>query len=244
MNISELLEKISIDGEHVKFDYNATGGQSSKIGKGKLQPFVSRSKEIKNNTIYSVHLKSDDEFVNIVKAIKKKNDIQIDPKDYQYFLNRTSLFLARILKAEQTDVVVTVKSSHKFIDDLSEYIKNRLPYLKFYHSAFAKQADISKISVADDPRVSDNIRKSLETVIKQSIERGSFEIKRIPPQYRKFIKNLIAPSDANLLHKLEGKSVCVLDDVFSSGLTIVNMIDQIKMHNPSNVFGLTVFKAK
>lgn len=244
MKITDISEGINIDNGELSFDYNSPTGQPTKFGKRKLEPFVSSNKEIRGNRVISIHLKKGDNFVNIVKALKRKNDITVDPEDYNYFIKRTAIYASRIIRQQNTDAIVTVKSSHQLIDDLLSEIISRMPHLQTYPSSFIKQTNIQDIQITDDERISDKIRNSLQRVIDRAQESGSFEIKKIPPQYRKFITNVFQPSKPSILEKFKDKNVCVLDDVFSSGFTIVQIIDQIQKYHPQSIYGLCIFKTK
>lgn len=244
-DVGEFYEGIGVKNNKLSFDYNDDAGQSTKFGKKKLEPYVTRSAMVNHNTIFSVYVKNDPQFVNIVKALKKKNDIHVDPDDYQHFLRRTTLYIARLLKSQHTDVVITPKSSHEFLDDLLSSLKERMPHLITYPSLYTKQIDVSKIKINyDDPRLTDKISHSLESILKKAQSTGNFEIKKILPQHRKFITGIFSEPEKKTMDKLTGQSICVLDDVFSTGHTVTNIITNISQYEPENVFGLCIFKTK
>lgn len=242
---NSIQEGIGVKDNKLTFDYNEPHGQSTRFGKKKLEPYVTKSAMVNHNTIYSVYVKNDPDFVDIVKALKKKNDIQVDPDDYKQFLKRTTLYVARLLRSLKTDAIITPKSSHTFLDDLLESLKQRAPHINHYPSLYSKQTDISQIKVNyDDPRLTDKIAGSLEKILAKAKSSGTFEIKKILPQHRKFITGMFDDPDKQIMSKMEGKIICVLDDVFSTGHTLTDIITNIQKHDPENVFGLCIFKTK
>ena len=72
---------------------------------------------------------------------------------------------------------------------------------------------------------------------------GELELKKFYKPYLKFIKNFIELRDAyEVLDKVLGKSVLVVDDILSSGSTMAEMIRQLEEFEPSKIAGLTLFK--
>lgn len=246
MNLHDIFEGISVQGNDVKFDYTSQTGVSTKMGKKEFTPYARKDKSVNGYTIYSVY-SSDDEFLtDVLLAVKKKSAVQMDPAEYQKFITRTAIFIsAKILAPNNVDILVTPKSSTNILNDLIVLIKARNPHIEFLPESFVKTADISKIAVDyNNPALTDKIAEKLEGIVRAANKTGKFEIKKALPQYRKFFKNFFEIVDPKLIQKFDNKNVCVLDDVLASGTTLVQIMSSVADYNPNNVFGVTLFKTK
>lgn len=246
MNLHDIFEGISLQGNDVKFDYNAPSGVSTKMGKKDFTPYARQDKSVNGYTIYSVYSSNDEFLTDVLLALKKKSSAQMDPEDYQKFLTRTAMFIgAKILAPNKVDILVTPKSSTNILNDLLVLIKARNPHIEFLPESFIKTADISKIAVDyNNPALTDKIAEKLEGIIRAAQKTGKFEIKKALPQNRKFFKNFFEIVDPKLIQKFNNKNVCVLDDVLASGTTLVQIMSAVADYNPQKVFGVTLFKTK
>lgn len=246
MNLHDIFEGISVQDNDVKFDYTAPTGVSTKLGKKDFTPYARKDKSVNGYTIYSVYSSNDEFLTDVLLALKKKSDVQMNPEDYSKFLTRTAIFIsAKILAPNKVDILVTPKSSTNILNDLISFLKARNPHIEFLPESFIKTADISKITVDyNNPALTDKIAEKLEGIVRAANKTGKFEIKKALPQYRKFFKNFFEIVDPKLIQKFNNKNVCVLDDVLASGTTLVQIMSATADYNPNNVFGVTLFKTK
>lgn len=248
MKIIELLEAISVQDKTLKFDYGSNDGVSTRMGKSakpfNFIPYVKQDKTLGGYTIYSVY--AADDATEILKTLKKKTDISMNEADYQHFLNRSSLFItSKILRPNNIDIVVTLKSSSNILNDLLSLISARNPHIKFLPNSYVKVADLSKIQIDyDNPHITEKIAKTLEGIIRSAVRTGSFEMKKVLPQNRKFLRNFLEVIDPSMLKLFSGQNVCVIDDVITSGTTQIEIIKSIADYNPNTVIGVTLFKTK
>jgi hypothetical protein len=248
--IRDIVEKITIDplDRKLRVDYNATDGVSTSLGKStnknKFIPYLSKSQELAGYTVYSVYSSHDPDTTDVLKAIKKRSDIQIDPEDYRKFVTRTAIFItAKIFSSEQIDCVVTPRSSSNILNDLIAELKTRNPHIKFLPESFVKTVDLSKIELDyTQPGLTDKIARSLNSIIRSATQTGRFEIKKALPHYRKYFKNFFEVVDPAILRQFRNRRVCVLDDVFSSGSTLVAIMKSISDYAPELVIGTSIFK--
>lgn len=248
-HIQSMLEKISVDNNKLVFNYKDTSKGDNKesigtsFGKGKLIPFMKSDSILDKKKVYSVYKSSG--ATDILKAIKSKNDIDMDSDDYKKFINRTAIYLSKVIQDEKVEVILSPKSSAKMVDDVLDAIKLRLPYIVDFKAVFEKISvdDIKNVSMIDDPRVTDKIRLSFETIKKKAIKDGYFAMVKVDPKFRHFVRGFFQDIDEKVVKTCENKKVALLDDIISSGTTIAEMMRMIGAAGASDVIGITVFKS-
>ena len=247
MRYSEIIEGLTVSPEkQLKFNYGDPTGVSTRLGKSSkpysFVPYVKQDKTLGGYTIYSVY--AADDATEILKTLKKKTDIGMEEADYQQFLNRSALFItAKILRPNNIDIIVTPKSSSNILNDLLSLIANKNPHIRFLPDTYVKIADISKIQIDyNNPRITDTIAKRLEDIIHSAIKTGSFEMKKVLPRNRNFLRNFLEIIDPSMLKLFNGQNVCVMDDVITTGITQMEIIRSIADYNPNNVIGVTLYK--
>lgn len=246
MRLNELFEDISIDQNQLKFDYRDKTGVSTKMGKKEFAPYARKDKTLDGYTVYSVYASGDESLTDVLLALKKKSQVSMDPADYERFLKRTAIFItSKILRPTHADIVVTPRSSTNILNDLLSIIREQNPHIMFLPESYIKTADLSKIEVDHShPSITPAIAKTLEGIIRAAQRTGKFEIKKALPQNRKFFKNFFEIVDPGLTKRFQGRNVCVLDDVLSSGTTVVQIMKSITDYGPASIYGCTLFKTK
>lgn len=250
MRVSEIFEGITIDEpqKRLKFNYGDPSGTSTTMGKrtaaSKFTPFLTKSKALDGYAVYSTYTSKDPSTTDVLKAIKRKSEVQMDETDYQQFITRTAIFItAKILSPLRVDCIVTPKSSSNVLNDLIKQLQSRNPHIEFLPESFVKTVDISKIEVDTTQHgITPKIANTLQGILKAAIKADKFEIKKALPQYRKYFKNFFEVVDPNILAKFENKNVCVLDDVLSSGSTLLAIMRSVADYSPKSVIGAAIFK--
>lgn len=250
MRIRELCEGITIDApqQRLNFNYNDPRGTSTTMGKGtaasKFTPFLTKSKALDGYSVYSVYTSKDPSTTDVLKAIKRKSGIQMNEADYQHFITRTAIFItSKILAPMAVDCIITPKSSSNVLNDLIVQLQSRNPHITFLPESFVKTVDLSKIEVdTTQPGITPAIAKTLSGILKAAIKTDKFEIKKALPQYRKYFRNFFEVVDPAILEKFQGKRICVLDDVLSSGSTLLAIMRSVSDYNPTSVIGTAIFK--
>lgn len=234
---SFIAEDINIvNGELI---FNGVDGIKTSFGKGSnLVPFT---KKIPGTDMTSYSLYQAKKATPILKAIKSAN-IGNDPSVDQ-FINRSAVYATRILRGMGVDIIVSPVSSSSLTKEFAKQIQQRTNY-DFYLDSFRKTADMSRISIdRDDPRITDSIINSMEKIIAKAREKGFISVKQFAPQHRKFITNLFEIIDEQLYNKVNEKNVVIIDDIMTSGTTVKQIYDQLKMHGANNIITLTMFKS-
>lgn len=246
MKLLELTESLTIDNNKLRFDYGSGQGVSSKMGKRGLVPYLRQDKTVDGCKIYSVYGGAADDLTPVLLALKKKSNVSVDDVDYQQFLRRSAIFItAKVFNPQRTSIVVTPTSSSQILNDLIRHLRERNPHVRFFPESYVKEPDVSKIEIdVDHPQITDLLVKKLGYILNAAKRTGRFEIKKALPQYRKFFKNFYKAVDPSVTKVFSGESVCVLDDVLSSGVTMVQIIKDVALYGPRDVYGLTLFKTK
>lgn len=212
------------------------------FGKSKFEPYKTSTENVNVFSVYSSKGNT-----NILKAIKHLGDNNVDVKTSEYlqFIKRTSIYISsKILKNKNIDYIVTPQSSSNILNDVLDDVSKMNPHIKILRENFKKIVDIDKIKILKDhPKITPKIIKMLEKVISNAKSDGYFQIKNIKAvQFRKFVTGYMELIDSYKYEKLKNKNILLLDDVYSSGTTIAEMINKLKMYEPNNIIGITLFK--
>lgn len=130
--------------------------------------------------------------------------------------------------------------SHDFIGHLMQYMPNNsgFSYLK---AAVKKNNDISSIKLEDTDKISGEFKQRLNKIIQNAKEGNVFEIKKVPVQYRKFIKNWLA-LESKFSPKVFNKNILLVDDYLTSGTSMYAAYEILKSNGAKNVYALSLVK--
>ena len=260
-NINELEESlvnedITIDTEKktANIDYKKNvSGISTSMGKDKnFTPFKTSGKMFGNDIVisgYSSKLLDNEsiqpkELRNIIyNLIKSKSDeYSLSIEEIEYFVRRTIIYLNRFFNKNNLsfDVILLPKSSSALNMKMAQEFKKRFPYdVNLYSDEITKSLPKDLQIVGDPPEI---IRKALQRSLDKWNTEGKFEIKKLPPSFRQYVSNL-SKIDDKIFKKVEGKNVLIIDDVLTSGITISDIIKQLRnKSNPNIIYGVTLFK--
>jgi len=242
--LSSLLEstlKLNSDGG-LEFVNDTQDGISTKFGKGSaLKPFSKLISigdvKIEANSLY---LAKSEDSVSIMKQLKLDSNTETEVA--KKFIVRSAVYGARVLRGSGIDVIIVPKSSSKLNTLFAEELGKRLN-VPVIHDSFDKNPDLSTLEIADDPRVTPQIRKSLTNSIETAKKRGVLKLAAIPPMFRKFLRNVFVVIDKDLNKKVEDKNVLVVDDVVTSGTSLEQVYTLISS-GAKNVSAMTLFKSQ
>jgi len=133
-----VLEDIRVQNNKLIFNYNknksSKDGIGTAFGKGKFIPYLKSNSILDGKLVFSVY--NSGGATEILKALKKKNDIRFEDEDYNYFINRTSMYLVKIIQDNNIQVILSPKSSSNLVTDVMNKIQEKLPELTFFHFSF------------------------------------------------------------------------------------------------------------
>lgn len=230
------------------FDPNAGSFIKTSFGKSKkLKPY---HKSIDNGIVYSVYgeikninKKLKDEVLRTIKGQSKIYELDYD--SYKKFLSRTAVYMASLIKKNESDIILVMDSSSPLVKDLQTEINKRLPKyyeIHTYHKKIFKNPDFSEISI--DPgnaNLNDANLKTMKSTFNKLEKSGEFKISKFYGGRRKFIKNWLKLNN-NILHKIIDSNVVIIDDFLTSGSTMTEATRLLTQAGAESVMGLTIAK--
>ena len=226
--------------EDDKLVLKSSDGIKSSFGKGKnLKPFT--KKVLGDDLIsYSLYQANTTNSTDILKAFKTAD---YSTKELQDFLTRSAIYAVKVLREIGVDVIVTPVSSSNLTKEFVNKIIERTNY-DVYIDSFRKSPDISKVKIdTNHPGITDDIVKSMKSILDRAIKRGNLSVKMFAVHHRKFLTNMFEVTDERLLQKINGKSVVIIDDIMTSGTTTKNIYDILITNGADKVSALTIFKS-
>lgn len=244
-------EGFLIKDDIIYFDPNTDEYINTSFGKGKSnKPYVSK---IDNGVIYSIYNKSksidtEKTYSEILLAIKgQSSKYTMDYNSYKSLINRTAIYMSNLILQEKIDTILVMDSSSSLVTDLTFEINRRLP--KYYdmftfNKQIFKNQDIQSITIDTmGIDIGDKNYKSIESSLNKMKKEGYFKIKNIYTPNRKFIKNWLKINN-NILSKIVDKRVAIIDDIFTTGATLIEASNLLNDAGAEYVVGLTMIKGK
>ena len=245
---NNLNEGFVLNGDTLFFDSNSTDFINTKFGKDlKNTPY---SMKLPFGVMYSVYSKNknttSEEYTEILKCIKgQSTKYKIDLESYNKFLNRTAFYMSKIILNNDIQTIILMESSSKLLSDLNLKLIHYLPkyYTIFnYEHTIFKNPDISSIKIdAEAYKLDDKTVQSLRKTLDNMDKSGYFSVKRFPPQFRKVITNWLKLTD-KMLSKIVDKNIVIIDDILTTGSTIIEASNLIKNAGAKNLIGLSIIK--
>lgn len=249
-NFSEYLELLNegfiVKNGTVFFDPTSSNFVNTKFGKTKFKkPY---EKKLPFGSLYTVYRSSGkgEGYGEILRAIKKTSSkYTIDDESYRKFINRTSIFMSKIIINENIDTIILMETSSSILRDISTEMNRRLPgyYDRLtYDRAIFKNPDISSIDINREYNIDDRTRKSMERILDKARKDKYFSIKKInPPYLRKMLTDWLSLNN-DVLSKIIDRNVAVIDDFVTSGETMNEASRLVKEAGASNMVGIAVVK--
>lgn len=250
-----ILEGISAAQDRVVLSTTSWKETSSKDTIGTSFKRIPYKTSIKgSDPIYSIlNYVSSEETTKLLTSLKGKGPYTVNQKILDQLMTGVVGASKKILEHLDPDVIIYPKSSSDLTKTFAEKLKAAYPKIQVVDEGFVKkmlkagdeEAMINtshpdwKKFVEEHPKDAANLKKSLAT----QIANGNLELKKLYKPYVKFIKNFVELKDAYAtLEQVLGKRVLVVDDILSSGTTMLEMFRQLKEFEPEMVAGLTIFK--
>jgi glutamine phosphoribosylpyrophosphate amidotransferase len=255
MKIHDLLEDISIDGDSLRItvQHYKSASTPESISTGfRTQPYSTAIKGCDAEVFSLLNYVSSDTSTQILKSLKGHGPYKVNDKQFEAFMKQVKTAASKVVSRVNPDIIIYPKSKSDFLkrfvnevksgssievlDD--QFIKSVLDAENVEPLINTNHPDWKKFST-DHPKEVDKLKKQLKT----HVAAGELELKKLYKPYLKFIKNFIELKDAyEVLDKVLGKRVLVIDDILSSGATMAEMIRQLNDFEPSKIAGLTIFK--
>lgn len=199
----------------------------------------------------ALNYKHSDANTEMLKALKGQGSAYplARPQDRADLLNDAAKGIAKKLTMDGVETIVVASSTGSLVKDLAAKLEALLPKVKFVHGAISKHKfpetfDFSKLIDTSNPaweKLNAASQKSLVQALKRSArETGHISMKDIYKQHGKFVKDFLKVED--IIDDVTGKKVAVLDDVLSSGSTMLELARRVRDLEPTSVVGITMFK--
>lgn len=214
-------------------------GKSS--SKNKFQARITTLPESRVQVISVYKKETGDDVTDILKAIKgKESKFNIGVDEYENFINRTALFFSKEINKRPIDTIFCMQSSSSLVKDIAvKTIEKVSQSLKFIPDSIIKNID--NLELVKPETMSDSQFKSMEKVYMKAKETGAFEIKKIPPQNRKFFRNWIEVNE-DAIRSITGKHIIIFDDYLTSGATLDATCMVLKELSPASIICFTILK--
>jgi hypothetical protein len=251
-----IVEEISVDGDNLRITtqhYKAGSTKDAISTSFRSQPYTSKIKGTNAEIFSLLNYVSSDVSTNILKSLKGKGPYKVNEKQFSTLLQQVKQHAGIALKRIKPDVIIYPKSSSPLLKQFVDEIHDAYPHAEILEERFVKKLldaedveplintghpDWKKFSTEHPDQV-----ELLKKNLKYQIKHGELELKKFYKPYLKFIKNFIELKDAyEVLEKVMGANVLVVDDILSSGTTMAEMIRQLEEFEPSKISGLTLFK--
>lgn len=242
--------KLDVKGKEQKY-IDTSLGKSSKNVKFEARVTTLPQSKVKVVSVYkkgSIDKDSDANISDILKGLKRKSNVyNIETDEYEKFINRTAIFFAKEMNRMKVDSVFCMGSSSSLVKDIALKTVEKISNIsfKFLPDSIVKNIDTLELGISDEDRekFGEDILNTFEKTILKAKENNEFEIKKIPPQYRKFFKNWIQINSDNI-KDITGKDVVLFDDYLTSGATLDEVCLSLKELSPKSITCFTIIKMK
>lgn len=254
-----LVERIYSDGDSlvITIQKHREASDKSQISTMiRRQALETNLKDSNGAVIYSLYnYVSSPEITNLLSSIKGRGPYKVNGNQLKTFLDQCAIAAEPVLSKIKPDVIIYPKSSSSLTAEFAKKIHDKHPSAQLVSDAFykkilnaedveplinTKHPDWEKFA-ANNPADVEKLKKSLSKMIRD--HDGKLELKKMYKPYMKFIKNFVEMRDAlEVLEAVLEKNVLVIDDVLSTGATMLEMIRQLVDNEPNSIAGLTIFK--
>jgi len=251
-----LLESISIVNDKIqisKQSYRAGSTKDEISTYFKNQPYVTSIKGVDAEVYSILNYISSEVSTDILKSLKGSGPYKVDDRQFSHFMEQVKAAAAGIVRKVKPDIIIYPKSRSPLVKQFVDEIAKNYPSAEVLTDSFIKSVlnaeDIEPLINTKHPdwekfaESNPKAVKQLKQQLKNLISGGELELKKFYKPYTKFIKNFIEIKDAyEVLDKVMGRNVLVVDDILSSGSTMGEMIRQLSDFEPNEITGLTLFK--
>lgn len=251
-----LAEEIYVKGDDLVIATQAFRSASSKEAIStyfRSQPYETRIRGCDADVYSLMNYVSSEVTTNILKSLKGSGPYHVNEKQFAGLMKQIREAAAKVVKRVNPTVIIYPKSKSDLLKQFVDEVKASAPNAIVLNDSFIKSAldaeDVEPLINTDHPdwvKFAETHPKDVEKLKKQlktHIQKGELELKKLYKPYLKFIKNFIELKNAyDVLDKVLGEKVLVVDDILSSGSTMAEMIRQLQDLEPSKIVGLTMFK--
>lgn len=255
-SIIELLESIYASHDTVKITVQhdpaaSEGGTISTYFK--RLPYEAHIKGA-SETIYSLlNYVPNAETTKLLSSLKGKGPYTVEQRQLEMLIKSCVEACHRLITLFDPEVIVYPTSRSTLVRMFVERLHKHYPSIRFVDEAFIKKLlktgdeeallntkhpEWEKFA-ASNPKEAEHLKRTL----KRHAAGGTLELKRLYKPHLKFVKNFMElRNPSHTLDNVIGRRVLVVDDILSTGSTMVEMFRQLEEFEPEAMAGLTIFK--
>jgi len=237
----------------VFFDTTSNLFIDTKFGKNKkLAPYVTGGGSVEPAVIhsfYKINKLTDSTYTSgdILRALKGQHSLlTIDYDSYDKWLQRSALYLVKLIKYEKIDIIMTIDSSSSLNIDFVNKLKKYLPpYFEFitYTKSILKVPELTTLDLENIPHIDDKTKAYMMNQLEKQKKEGKITIKKLVPrpQFRKYIKGLFQVK-GKVIEKLIDSNILLIDDILSSGSSLKMATESLNDAGANKVLSFTLIK--
>jgi len=223
----------------IVFDYSSSKGVNLRLGKNRKFMTYTKTlykyKDIKILSLYKIN--KEDKF--ILRALKGESDLILDTQDIFNFIKRSSLYAFKNLPKD-IDIILFSKNSYLLLDFFIQEIASKYQNKALKISQSIYKVDTSNLHMKTDTpsKYVDFIQALIERLKKKQYIKLRDDI---PIKFRAYFSGYISIDD-DAQKQFQGKNVLIVDDILTTGSTLTELIEIIKLRDPRSINALTIFK--
>jgi len=224
-----LNESLKLKNNVLEWDPSSKGIMKSSFGKTKkLEPYVTTLKTTKGPVkAYSMFKRGDEITPEILKAIKKRSsEISIDDVAYSNLVNRGAIYINKILKSINPDVIITPQSSSSFNNDILNRYREMNPSIKMFFGAIYKNPNLHELKFDNVKGFNEKTVANQENDLLKFAKAGEFQMKKVHPKFRPYIRNWLK-LDPSIEKHVINKNIVIFDDYLTSGASLMESANQL-----------------
>lgn len=140
-------------------------------------------------------------------------------------INKSLLNLSKIVNLSEFDVVITPKSSSNLLKLMVRIIQHKMsPSTLIISDQFIK-LNYGDIKLYDNllNKLEPDVRAEIIKNLEMTLSRNDWKMKKVYTRYRKFIDQFLALKNPEIISKLVGKRILIVDDILTEGTTLTAM---------------------
>ena len=248
MNKKQLKEGIYFDKKTktYTFSFNEDDKESDLMNlvikeKSKNKTYISNRKGLSVFLPYKFNSKVDKQTAkNLKSKIKNFSYSSNDDKRNLETMVKNALEVLDKKIDFRIDTILIPMSDAGLIKNIYEICKSHFPKVNVIDNSFIKN-DLKNVKI-DGKKIknldlNDEKDKFLYSTIKNGIKTGKLQMKKVPPMFRSLLSDYIItnPDNEDVIKHIYGNNVLIIDDYFTTGSSLNEMVQQTQRHNPSNV---------
>ncbi len=245
MKLKKLIEGIQNIGGVLKFNW--AQDSPNDIIPLKLKKYHKKFSFRKGKEIYVgyKYLTKDKESLDLFRSALKSNSLS--EHDENLLINKAVENFIQV-NEYPIDVIITPKSSSRFLNKLAKQLYMKYPGSTLATDTITKRTyDEFLIVGVEFDKIPTEYKKEILPILQKASASGEFKMKLVPVQFRRTITNFLKFQNnqhQNLIKKITGGTVLIIDDIYTGGSTFQEMFSIIDSMAAKNSIGFALISAQ